>query len=590
MRRWFLLALAFALVAGTFFVLKDDRGGRLIVLITPDTLRRDHVGVYGGGRLTPRMDAFAKTAARFTEARSPVPLTMPAHVTMMAGLPPGATGIRTNAERLPAPGDRPYVLLPERLRDEGWHTAGFVSAAVLAKPTGWGEAFVHFDDGDLRDRKSLTVAERAGLKTVRQALAHLRSRPKDEDVFLWVHLFDPHAPYDENGRYAGGVRSVDAAIGALLDGIAREDACVLIAADHGEALGDLGELTHAVLLGDAVLRVPFLLRAPGVEAGDRAVPAELADIAPTLAAWAQIDWPTSGAVGSGRDLLGSNGRRASIAESMEGHRRYRWAQLIGASDEHGTLVDVGEGRFHWFPRAKPGEDQSGPEKPPRTDAMDRLVDAIGGYRALQTATAEAGGGSTPYAGGASAGPLLDPAENAKRPDPYQAIGRTMRLSKVSQAIAARQRSYQTLGAAINELKRLGRVDPENPEIDFWLGMAHRGVFDLASRERNPDRMAQAAPKAQRAFLDAFAKGRRDAATVVSAAGSNVEDPAKALKLLQRLKAQLPYEDCQVLVLEARLLRGIPGRASEADAVCARAKALCESEGRLGPWERTCAPK
>lgn len=596
MRVGLILLLAALLAGGAWFLLLREEAEppvRLIVLITPDTLRQDHVGVFHpGGRRTPRIDAWAKGAAQYPEARTPVPLTLPAHVTMLSGLSPATTGVRTNAERLPSRSDRGYALLSERLREEGWHTAAFVSAAVLGSHTGLGEAFDHYDDGNLRDKGSLHVPERRGADTVANALRHLRGRKADDKVFLWVHLFDPHAPYSETGQYAGGVRAVDDAIGTLLAGLKRDDACVLLAADHGEALGELGEPSHGVLLGDAVLRVPFLLQAPGVAPGPRkTVSAELADVAPTLAAIANMPWPIDPMPGSGRDLLKATDRRPSFAECLEAHRRYRWAQLIAVSDEFGTLVDAGEGRFQWLPRSFPGDDQSGPNEPPEGEQGRLLAQLIALYKQIDTPTAPAGSAPRHYGGGPAASPLLDPATNARAPDPYQVVGRAGLLSKVAQTVHGAPPSYSILGSAIVRLMGLANTDPGNPEIDFWRGMAHERIASLAIRGNDPKRAHVAASKASRAYLAAFEKGRRDATTVWKAAGVNVgDDPAAALTLLDRLAGQLPYQDCQVLLLRARLLRAIPGRDAEADAVCQQAEALCRASGHGDIWARTCAEK
>ena len=481
---WIAAALVAVAVSAWLLTRQDAApSGQLIVLVTPDTLRRDHVGVFGGGSRTPTIDQWAAGGATFQEARSPIPLTLPAHVTMLAGLPPAATGVRTNAERLPAPNDRSYPLLPERLRGHGWHCAAFVSASVLNTQTGLAAAFDHYDDGDLRERGgTLHVPERAGAQTVRAALSYLRSRASTENLFLWVHLFDPHAPYSETGRYEDGVRAVDAALRPLLASLTRPRQCVVFVSDHGEALGDLGEATHAVLLGDAVLRVPLVIRATGMPAGTRADPAELADIAPTIAAWAGISWSDASVPGAGRSLLTAGAGRASVAESLEGYARYRWAQLFAASNESGTLVDVGEGRFHWLPRAAPGQDQSGPH--PASATASPLADVIAQYKQIDSPAPTAGVARPGYATFPGVRRVEDPAVTARRPDPYAVIGRTRVLAQVSQVIQSQIGGYGPIRGAIAQLKKMQRVDPENPALAFWLGRAHEALFTLAQRDRD----------------------------------------------------------------------------------------------------------
>ena len=138
-RRRSLLLVLVAALAGAGFLLggrtcRDSVGSRprTILLLTVDTLRRDALGAYANASpeapsSTPRMDALARAGLRFLDARTPVPLTLPAHVTMLTGLPPAVTGVRLNAfDRLPGPEQRGFPLLAERLRAEGWRTGAFV--------------------------------------------------------------------------------------------------------------------------------------------------------------------------------------------------------------------------------------------------------------------------------------------------------------------------------------------------------------------------------------------------------------------------------------------------------------------------------
>ena len=219
----------------------DERAGgaaRTILLLTIDTLRRDRVGVYGRnahtrGPLTPRMDALAAEGLRFDDARTPVPLTLPGHTTMLAGLPPAATGVRLNAYgRLPDPETRGYPLLAERLQEAGWRTGAFVSAAPLLALYGLDQGFDLYDDAGLDEAPpSRSYTERAGEETVERALAWIRGHADDDALFVWVHLFEPHAPYAPElpvttpieVRYDADVAHADRSVGRLLDGLSEVD-------------------------------------------------------------------------------------------------------------------------------------------------------------------------------------------------------------------------------------------------------------------------------------------------------------------------------------------------------------------------------
>ncbi len=310
-RRLLWLVLAAGIATLLLFAVPWSRmtrhGPATIVLVTVDTLRRDRVSTYApeGATVrvvTPNFDAIAGAGVVFEDARTPVPLTLPGHAVMLTGLPPAVLGIRVNAHgRLPAPEGRDYALLTERLRDAGWRTGAFVSAEPLVAAYGLDQGFDVYDDEGLEaaDGGGLAFRERPGEETVGRALAYLDGLEATDRVFLWVHLFEPHAPYAPDApatvppeaRYDLDVLKADAIVGRLVAGLearGRGDAALLLTADHGEALGELGERTHGLLLGDAVCRVPFLLRAPGLAPGRRSDPVDLADVAPTLAGLAGL--------------------------------------------------------------------------------------------------------------------------------------------------------------------------------------------------------------------------------------------------------------------------------------------------------------
>jgi arylsulfatase A-like enzyme/Tfp pilus assembly protein PilF len=287
-----------------------------LLLVTLDTLRADRLGCYGrAGAGTPALDALAAAGLRFEQAQSAVPLTLPSHATILTGLLPPRHGLRDNGVgSLPA--DVPT--LATRLAGAGYRTAAFVGAFVLDRRYGLQRGFERYDD-EIPRRGGALEAERPGSAVVDRALAWLDERPGVEGAgvrvpfFVWVHLYDPHAPYTPPepfaGRhrgdpYAGEVAATDAQVGRLVAWLARHGetarTLVAVAADHGESLGEHGELTHGLLLYQPTLRVPLLLAAPGV-LPPRVVrePVGLADLAPTLAAL--LGQPLAGRR-DGRDL------------------------------------------------------------------------------------------------------------------------------------------------------------------------------------------------------------------------------------------------------------------------------------------------
>jgi len=243
-----------------------------IVLITLDTTRADHLGCYGHAiASTPHLDRFAQGSVQYMQAVAPVPLTLPAHASMMTGLQPPEHGVRDNSGyHLP----EEVVTLAEILRDQGYATAAFVSAYILTPHFGLSQGFQTYDHHP--------VNERPGAETTRAAIAWLEdfARLGSQPLFLWVHYFDPHTPWTPPEQFASATRgtpydaeisAMDAAVGDLLAALRRlgrlEAAHVVIVGDHGEGLGDHIEREHGIFLYEETLHVPLMWKLPGQEQG-----------------------------------------------------------------------------------------------------------------------------------------------------------------------------------------------------------------------------------------------------------------------------------------------------------------------------------
>ena len=264
-----------------------------ILLVTIDTLRADRLG----RGFTPTLDRLASEGLRFVEARSVVPLTLPAHTSIMTGQLPPAHGIHLNgAAKL---GD--HQTLAARLKHAGYQTRAVVGAFVLDRRFGLDAGFDEYDDGIARDPEATDrlQADRPANEVVNRAIALLGKTVADRPWFLWVHVYDPHAPYtppaDARARangdaYDGEIAFVDAELTRLFAAVdARPDAArtaTLVMGDHGEGLSDHGEATHGMLVFESALRVPFFIKAPGVAPAVRTDPASLVDVLPTALAMA----------------------------------------------------------------------------------------------------------------------------------------------------------------------------------------------------------------------------------------------------------------------------------------------------------------
>lgn len=291
-----------------------------ILLITIDTLRADRVGK----GFTPAIDRLASKGTLFTAARSVVPLTLPAHVSIMTGQLPPAHGIRLNgAARL---GERPT--LATRLKAAGYQTRAVVGAFVLDRRFGLDAGFDEYDDRIARDPDAMDrlQAERRANDVVDRALALLNDATSDRPWFVWVHLYDPHAPYDPPAEarasaagdgYNGEVAFADAQLQRLFDAVdKRADSsrtATILLGDHGEGLGEHGESTHGMLVFEPTLRIPLVIKGPGFSASVRTDPSSMVDIFPTALA---IAGETATGV-AGRSLLAPpDPDRESYAESQ----------------------------------------------------------------------------------------------------------------------------------------------------------------------------------------------------------------------------------------------------------------------------------
>jgi choline-sulfatase len=272
-----------------------------VLLITIDTLRADRVG----RGLTPAIDGLAARGTRFTAARSTAPLTLPAHASIMTGTLPPENGVRLNGVTLAT---RPT--LARAFKDAAYQTGAFVGAYVLDRRFGLSGGFDTYDDRVQRDPSGAArlEAERRGDIVVDAALQWLGGR-SGTPFFAWVHLYDPHAPYNPPQEflakaganpYDGEVAFADAQVGRLLawlqtSGLA-DRTIIAVTGDHGEGLGDHGELTHGMLAYDSTLRVPLILVLPpnhlrqgfggqeggSYKSGTEDSPVSLADLAGTL--------------------------------------------------------------------------------------------------------------------------------------------------------------------------------------------------------------------------------------------------------------------------------------------------------------------
>ncbi len=287
------------LLAASFIWHKSTERPLNVLLITLDTTRADRLGCYGySPASTPVLDRLAKKGVLFERAYAPVPLTLPSHASMLTGLYPPEHGLRNNGKAALSPG---LPTLATELQASGYETGAFVAAFVLDHKFGLQRGFDTYDDDLSLSDHSLDGHHqyRDGSLVIDAALKWLRPRIQTrKPFFCWVHLFDAHFPYlaheDRFGNqfadrpYDAELAYVDGQLDRLISTLERsgalDDTLIVVVGDHGESLGEHGELTHSMTVYDATLRVPFLMVSPteGRPGHRVAEPVSLVDLAPTV--------------------------------------------------------------------------------------------------------------------------------------------------------------------------------------------------------------------------------------------------------------------------------------------------------------------
>ena len=356
-----------------------------VLLITIDTLRADALGSYGGPAATPALDRLAADGVRFDFAHAHAVVTLTSHTSILTGTYPFQHGIRDNSGyRLPA-GARTVATL---LKRAAFDTAAFVAAFPLHSRFGLNQGFDRYDDafGESRAPAEFVMPERPASVVVplaRDWIAERPGGPAAKPWFAWVHLFDPHAPYQPPppfdaqyaGRpYYGEVAAADAALAPLLDQLRANPrpTLVVVTGDHGEGLGDHGELSHGLFAYEATLRVPLIMAELGTR---RPQSAQRTPTTSFFAGLASFAFPNARAAGGevssvaarhvdilptildavgqtppadlpGRTLLPAAERRAgapartSYFEAMGAMLNRGWAPLAGVLADRDKLIEL----------------------------------------------------------------------------------------------------------------------------------------------------------------------------------------------------------------------------------------------------------
>src|SRR6266542_661640 len=311
-----------------------------IILISIDTLRSDHLPAYGYTKVdTPNLDALRKDAILFQRAYAVCPLTLVSHASVLTGLLPADHGIRDN---LGYNLDPKVKTVAELLKSKGYATGAAVSAAVLNGACGIKRGFDLWDDDIDLDTTAISISRsQRGGDVTRERAQKWIGEHKAQPFFFFFHIYEPHTPYDPpepfkskyGSAYDGEVAAAGAIVGRFLDYLKGQGlydrATIVLMSDHGEGLGEHGEVEHGVFLYREDIQVPLMLKLPRGAQHEQSVaaPVQLLDIFPTIAGAFGFNQKTEG-----RSLLDiANGRvegdRPLYAETYYPRLHYGWNDL-----------------------------------------------------------------------------------------------------------------------------------------------------------------------------------------------------------------------------------------------------------------------
>jgi len=468
-----------------------------VVFITIDTLRADHLGCYGYKRIhTPNIDALAAASTLFERAYTPVPVTLPAHTAIFTGTYPMFNGMHDFSGNKLGPSQ---ITLASLLQQQGYATGAVLGSAVLDSRFGLNRGFDfyydHFDFNRLQEA-NIEEMDRPGNIVADHALEWL-GQNYQKKFFLWMHLYDPHfpyrppAPYSEEYKdhlYDGEIAFADAQVGRLLDFLKTkglyQNALIVLTGDHGESLGEHGELTHGFFIYNATLHVPVLIHLPGQTAAKTvSEPINLVDLMPTALRVLKFDVP--GQV-QGRDLSPLMSGKETLspaslyAETFLPRLHFNWSELRGVETEKYHFISAPKPELYDLSK-DPGETQNlySEKKAVAEELHARLEAIIRQYSASQEMAEKTGLDpalmerlkSLGYAGFSGGG---NPAATSQSlPDPKD---RLQQYLLISDAMAESQHGQYEASAA--KLSQVLKTDSNSIPVHYLLGLDYSRLRDF----------------------------------------------------------------------------------------------------------------
>jgi choline-sulfatase len=471
-----------------------------VVLVTIDTLRADHVHCYGYDPIqTPALDALAGDGIRFTQAFTPSPITNTSHITILTGLLPSNHGVTDFAVPLAAT----HSTLAELLHQSGYHSGAFIGAVILDSKTlapGLDRGFDFYDNfpEHAQTKSRWGRVERRGMDVVQHAEVWMKAHPAGPH-FVWVHLYDPHDPYEppppysqtyKDHLYDGEIAYADSALAnfiAYLKNAGRyESSLIIVTGDHGEGLGEHHEDTHGIFLYDSTTHVPLIVKLPGRNHLGKVISAQVRtmDILPTVLDLVRVPAP---ARVDGESLKPYFETAESKDRTAWGETdyplRFGWAPLRSVRTEQIKFIEAPRPELYDL-RADPGERTNNYQ--PQDSTAQKFQAMLSGLRE-KTPSQQAGPGLPDPKDKIEEQNLLHAAmmasDDERSDDARRALEKVLQLDPKSPT-ALRQLGELELHAgeyakAAKHLKQAREVRPDDATAAFYEGQAREKNGDLA---------------------------------------------------------------------------------------------------------------
>ncbi|MGC2195093.1 MAG: sulfatase-like hydrolase/transferase, partial [Terriglobales bacterium] len=318
---------------------------------------------------TPALDDLAQHGIRFAQAFTPSPLTNTSHASILTGLLPSAHGVTDFARPLATA----HPTWAELLKKEGYHTAAFIGAVILdskALAPGLDRGFDFYDNFPERapTKSRWGRVERRGLDVVHRAEAWRDAHPRGPH-FVWIHLYDPHDPYEPPAPYSklykdrlydGEIAYADSALANFVGHLKQrgwyENSLIIVVGDHGEGLGEHHEQTHGIFLYDSTLHVPLILKLPNKNTGS-VIQSQVrtTDILPTVLDMLNISPPERlDGESLQPDFAGTGTTSRTVFGETDYPLHFGWAPLRAIRAEGFKFIEAPRSEFYDL-RADPGE-------------------------------------------------------------------------------------------------------------------------------------------------------------------------------------------------------------------------------------------